>query len=114
MNKHFYEPFEHSYSNNIEKIESYKCQFCGKVVSKYIDVDNLTKVQAKCNNKKSRALLREIISNEYDCTVHNETLSYKLHILKKKLKLKLRRLFKKVSIKFIKFTFFIMYIRSLF
>lgn len=101
MTKHYFTPYGHSFFNGNSMVISYKCKFCNTVITSHNNIQKMNKKQSLCRVPFSKATLIELVADEYDCSVHNETLRYKYSIFKKKLKkyinIKKVQLIKKVA-----------------
>lgn len=108
MYKHHFTPYGYSFFKGEDKVLSYKCKFCNTIISSNNDISNLNHKDALCKSNSSKSTIIELIANKYDCSEHNETLSFKYNIFKKKIYKKFLLLRKKITIKVCELWLFIM------
>jgi phage FluMu protein Com len=114
MYKHLFVPYETSYRVGAETVESYKCKFCNKVLSKYNDFEKLDKKFAECDSHMSSTTIVEKISQETNCLVHDKSLVYHIFFIEYKIGKSFKN-FKKLLKKMIfKSSTILLWIRSLF
>ena len=115
MKKHIFKEGNFSFSKGEPTILYFQCIHCKKTIPADLNIKLLDKKNSICSKSKINPTLSEYISGVYDCSEINNKfdlfkiyLRYRLKILNNKCK----RIKVKVKKFYIKFFFFLLYIKS--
>jgi hypothetical protein len=83
MFKHYFTPHGRTYFNGVEKITTYRCEYCGKVIYNNKLGNEMNRHESVCVNSHSSSKISEDIVKEYDCTTFNKSYRYYFYNFKK-------------------------------